>query len=79
MRERRDPVPRAKEAWWWLGGLLTLGLLGALVIAAGIALWENIDIRQLTPALAEPPPPLPEGSPPVAAASAPAPFRAVHR
>lgn len=53
MRPRRDPVPRAKEAWWWLGGLLTLGIVGGAVVAAGIALWENIDIRQLAPALQE--------------------------
>ena len=77
MREKRDPIPRATEAWWWLGGLLTLGLLGAGVVAAGVALWENIDIRQLTPALAEALPPIPEGLPPVAAAAASAPFRAV--
>jgi len=42
MREKRDPVPRAKEAWWWLGGLMTLGLLGAGVVAAGVLLWENM-------------------------------------
>jgi peptidoglycan/xylan/chitin deacetylase (PgdA/CDA1 family) len=77
MREPRDLVPRAKEAWWWLGGLMTLGLLGAGVVAAGVALWENIDIRQLTPALAEAPPPIPEGLPPVPAAAASVPFRAV--
>jgi len=59
MRPKRDPVPRAKEAWWWLGGLLTLGLAGGAVVVAGIALWENIDIRQLTPALAEARPPVP--------------------
>lgn len=59
MRQKRDPVPRARDAWWWLGGIFTLGLLGAGVVAAGVALWENVDVRQLTPDLAEPPPPLP--------------------
>ncbi|MDX1646999.1 MAG: polysaccharide deacetylase family protein, partial [Longimicrobiales bacterium] len=59
MRPRRDPVPRAREAWWWLGGLLTLGLVAAGVVAAGVALWENIDMRQLAPALQAPPPPPP--------------------
>lgn len=60
MRPRRDPVPRAREAWWWLGGILTLGIVAAGVVAAGVALWENIDIRQLTPGLAEAVPALPE-------------------
>ncbi len=55
MRPERNPVPRAREAWWWLGGILTLGILGGGVVAAGIALWENIDIRQLAPALADAP------------------------
>jgi len=36
-----------------------LGVLGAGVTAAGILLWENIDIRQLAPSLAGPPPPIP--------------------
>ena len=67
MRPKRDPVPRAKEAWWWLGGTLTLGLLGAAVVAAGIALWENIDVRQLTPGLTVEEPPLPEPMIPPAA------------
>jgi peptidoglycan/xylan/chitin deacetylase (PgdA/CDA1 family) len=53
MRPARNPVPRAQEAWWWLGGFMTLGLLGGGVLVAGLALWENIDVRQLTPALAE--------------------------
>ncbi|MDX1495430.1 MAG: polysaccharide deacetylase family protein, partial [Longimicrobiales bacterium] len=71
MRPRRDPVPRAKEAWWWLGGLLTLGLVGGGVVAAGVALWENIDIRQLAPALASAPapPPVPVAPRPSASAS----------
>lgn len=59
MRPKRDPVPRARDAWWWLGGVFTLGLLGALVVAAGVALWENVDVRQLAPGLTETPPPLP--------------------
>lgn len=77
MRPRRDPVPRAKEAWWWLGGLLTLGLVGGGVVVAGIALWENIDIRQLTPGLVEAPPELPEALPASAPAVASIPFSAV--
>lgn len=68
MRPRRDPVPRAREAWWWLGGLFTLGLAAAGMVAAGVALWESIDIRQLAPALQASPPPLPE--PPLLPASA---------
>lgn len=74
MRPKRDPVPRAKEAWWWLGGTLTLGLLGAVVVAAGIALWENIDVRQLTPGLTVEEPPLPEPMIPPAAERADWPF-----
>ena len=77
MRAKRDAVPRAKEAWWWLGGLLTLGLLGGGVVVAGIALWENIDIRQLAPALAGDPLPIPQPSPTPPAAVAPVPFEAV--
>jgi len=69
MRRRRDPVPRAREAWWWLGGFLTLGMAGGAVVAAAIVLWENIDIRRLTPALAEAAPvvPVPELPAPAAA------------
>ena len=77
MRPKRDPVPRAKEAWWWLGGFVTLGLVGGLVVAAGMALWENIDIRQLTPGLVEAPPELPVAEPSRAAAIARVPFSAV--
>ena len=67
MRQRRDPIPRATEAWWWLGGLLTLGIAGGAVVVAAIALWENTDIRRPTPALAEAPPVMPVPSPPPAA------------
>jgi peptidoglycan/xylan/chitin deacetylase (PgdA/CDA1 family) len=60
-----------------LGGLLTLGILGGAVVAAGVALWENIDVRQLTPGLAEAPPPVPDAEPPLPAAVAPGAFSAV--
>jgi peptidoglycan/xylan/chitin deacetylase (PgdA/CDA1 family) len=71
MRPERDLVPRAKEAWLWLSGLLLLGVLGAGATGAAVLLWENIDIRQLTPGLAEivgspPEPDMP--TPPVVAA-----------
>lgn len=70
MRPKRDPIPRAKEAWWWLGGILTLGIVGAGVVAAGVALWENIDVRQLTPGLVVDEPPLPEPRGPIGPARA---------
>lgn len=71
MRPRRDPVPRAKDAWWWLGGIFTLGLVGGGIVVAGIALWENIDIRQLAPSLQDAPvaTPYPEMPAPSAMAS----------
>jgi len=68
MPPRRDPVPRAREAWVWLGGTLLLGLLGAGVVAAAVLLWENVDIRQLTPGLVAAPAPLPLPEPPLAPA-----------
>ncbi|MEM7416942.1 MAG: polysaccharide deacetylase family protein [Gemmatimonadota bacterium] len=76
MRPKRDPLPRAKEAWWWLGGILTLGVVGAGVVAAGVALWENIDVRQLTPGLVVDEPPLPEPNAPDRAARAAVTFTA---
>lgn len=51
MRPKRDPVPRAKDAWVWLGGMALLGVLGGGVTVAAVALWERIDIRQLVPQL----------------------------
>jgi peptidoglycan/xylan/chitin deacetylase (PgdA/CDA1 family) len=63
MRPRRDPVPRARDAWVWLGGTALLGILGAGVVGAAIVLWENVDMRRLLPQLAlatAPPLPLPE-------------------
>lgn len=77
MRPRRDPVPRAREAWWWLGGVLTLGVLGAGVVAAGVALWENVDVRQLAPDLVTTVVSLPEPLPPGDGVRAARPFRAV--
>ena len=69
MRPKRDPVPRARDAWVWLGGLALLGVLGGGVTAAAVVLWENIDIRQLVPQLAAAAPgslPLPEPATPAA-------------
>lgn len=68
MRPKRNPVPRARDAWVWLGGLLLLGVVGALITGAAIVLWENVDIRQLVPELAASPPesPVPEAHPPAA-------------
>jgi peptidoglycan/xylan/chitin deacetylase (PgdA/CDA1 family) len=63
MHPRRNPVPRARDAWVWLGGVALLGILGAGVTAAAVVLWENIDIRQLAPRLAASPPPVPRPQP----------------
>ena len=62
MRPKRNPVPRARDSWIWLGGLALLGVLGGGVTAAAVVLWENVDIRQLVPQLATPalPVPVPE-------------------
>ena len=62
MRPKRNPVPRARDSWVWLGGLALLGVLGGGVTAAAVVLWENVDIRQLVPQLATPalPVPVPE-------------------
>lgn len=68
MRPKREPIPRAKDSWVWLGGLAMLGFVAAGVIAAATVLWENIDIRQLVPQLATPPPAVPEPEAPLAAA-----------
>ncbi|MEJ2237996.1 MAG: polysaccharide deacetylase family protein [Gemmatimonadales bacterium] len=64
MSPKRDPVPRARSALQWLSGILMLGIIVAGVIAAGMRLWQDIDIQRLTrtPSLAEPyemPKPLP--------------------
>jgi peptidoglycan/xylan/chitin deacetylase (PgdA/CDA1 family) len=60
MPTRGDPVPRARAWFHWLGGILLLGVLGGGVVAAAVLLWENLDIRQLAPALAADPGPLPD-------------------
>jgi peptidoglycan/xylan/chitin deacetylase (PgdA/CDA1 family) len=52
MRPKRDVVPRAERAWNWLGGIFLLGLVGAGVAAAAVVLWENVDIRRISPDLA---------------------------
>lgn len=83
MRRKRDPVPRARDSWVWLGGILLLGILGAGVVGASTLLWERVDIRQIAPELAETPPPppvplrpapgvVPEGAFPVALLRSPA-------
>jgi len=77
MRPERDLIPRAKEAWLWLSGLLLLGVLGAGATGAAVLLWENIDIRQLTPGLAEAAGPPSEPDMPTAPAIAALPFDAV--
>lgn len=55
-RPKREPIPRAREAASWLGGILLLGVLGGGVVAAAVMLWENIDLSQVVPELAEAPP-----------------------
>jgi peptidoglycan/xylan/chitin deacetylase (PgdA/CDA1 family) len=54
-----------------------LGLVGGGVVIAAIALWENIDIRQLTPGLAEAAPPVPQPLAPAEPSRANVRFRAV--
>jgi peptidoglycan/xylan/chitin deacetylase (PgdA/CDA1 family) len=76
MRPRRDPVPRARDAWSWLFGTALLGILGAGVVAAAVTLWENVDVRPLAPQLAVVPP-LPVPEPPAPVARADVPFAAV--
>jgi peptidoglycan/xylan/chitin deacetylase (PgdA/CDA1 family) len=76
MPPKRDLVPRAKAAGGWLGGILLLGILGGGVVAAAVLLWENLDVRQLAPALAVSPGPLPEPDLPRPAGLQHAPFSA---
>lgn len=64
MPPKRDPVPRARAAGHWLAGILVLGILAGGVVAAAVLLWENLDVRQLAPGLAEEPGPLPDPEPP---------------
>jgi len=77
MRPRRDPVPRARDAWSWLGGTALLGILGAGVVAAAVVLWENIDLRQLAPQLVAPPAPPPAALAPAPPSVSDVPFDAV--
>jgi peptidoglycan/xylan/chitin deacetylase (PgdA/CDA1 family) len=70
MPPKNEPVPRARSALQWLGGLLVLGVLGGLLVTAAAALWQNVDINSLArqaAAVDNAPPPLPdEGDGPVA-------------
>lgn len=70
MPPRQDPVPRARAAAQWLGGLMLLGFLGAGVVAAAAALWENVDLQSLARRAAAvtdaPPAPPPDAAGPVA-------------
>jgi peptidoglycan/xylan/chitin deacetylase (PgdA/CDA1 family) len=77
MRRKRDPVPRARSAGQWLGGILLLGLLGGATVAAAALLWENLDVRELAPALSATPAPSLEPEPPAAAGVEAAAFSAV--
>jgi len=73
MPPKQDPVPRARSAAQWLGGILLLGFLAAGVVAAAAALWENVDVQSLARRAAaisdEPPAPGLESEGPAAAAS----------
>ena len=64
MRLKREPVPRARAAGHWLGGILLIGILAGGVIAAAVLLWENLDLRQLAPGLVSDPGRLPDPEPP---------------
>ncbi len=77
MRPRRDPLPRARDSWVWLGGLLVLGFVGAGAVAAAVTLWENVDVRELSPGFVATPPPPPYAEPAVSPAYGPAGFPAV--
>lgn len=48
MSPPRDPVPRARSPWGWLGGILVLGFLAGGLIAAAMLLWENLDVGTIT-------------------------------
>lgn len=61
MPRKREPIPRARAAGYWLGGLFLLGLVGAFMVSAAVLLWENLDVQQLSPMMQAPaePPELP--------------------
>jgi peptidoglycan/xylan/chitin deacetylase (PgdA/CDA1 family) len=70
MTPRRDPVPRARRPWSWLGGILVLGLLAAGLAATAVLLWEHVDMQAITRSpvrvathLPEPVPPAPAARP----------------
>src|SRR5512134_4023763 len=75
MPPKRDPVPRARSALHWLRGFLVLGIAAAAVVAAGLMLWQNLDIQRLTrtSALADPLT-VPDALPPARPAAATVPY-----
>ena len=77
MQRRREPLPRARDSWVWLGGVLVLGFAGAGAVAAAVTLWENVDVRELSPGFVATPPPPPFAEPAVWPARARSTFSAV--
>lgn len=72
MPPRSEPVPRARAALHWLSGFLLLGVMAGGIVAAAVALWQNVDVESLARSAAavdEPPPSPAEALGPVAAAA----------
>lgn len=76
MPPKNDPIPRARAAAHWLGGILVLGILLGGTAAAAVALWEHVDIRRLTRAPAAVLPAIPAPPPAARPVLAPEPFEA---
>jgi peptidoglycan/xylan/chitin deacetylase (PgdA/CDA1 family) len=56
---------------------MVLGFVGAGAVAAAVTLWENVDVRELSPGFVATPPPPPLARPAVRPAYGPTPFPAV--